>query len=91
MKNEENRAEDEDENEDDKTTMIFSAPGPTDRSGGGSSASHDAATDTGRKPAPALTLAANEEGRIKNEENWRSPAKQHSTFNAQHSTFKGKP
>jgi hypothetical protein len=66
MKNEENR--DEDENEDDKTTMIFSAPGLTDRSGGGSNASHDAAPDTGRKPAPALTLAANEEGRIQNEE-----------------------
>jgi len=35
--------------------QIFSAPGLTDRSGGGSSASHDAATDTGRKPAPAQT------------------------------------
>ena len=33
--------------------FLISAPGLTDRSGGGSSASHDAATDTGRKPAPA--------------------------------------
>jgi hypothetical protein len=34
----------------------FIASGLTDRSGGGSSASHDAATDTGRKPAPTQTI-----------------------------------
>lgn len=33
--------------------ILISASGLTDRSGGGSFASHDAATDTGRKPAPA--------------------------------------
>jgi len=48
--------------------LMITAPGLTDRSGGGSDASHDAATDTGRKPAPALTLTMNEEGRMKNEE-----------------------
>ncbi|HEV2692159.1 MAG TPA: hypothetical protein VG347_04620 [Verrucomicrobiae bacterium] len=34
----------------------FNASGLTDRSGGGSFASHDAATDTGRKPALTQTI-----------------------------------
>jgi hypothetical protein len=63
--------------------ILISASGLTDRSGGGSIASHDAVTDTGRKPALTQTIQANEEVR-------RNLANQHSTFNAQHSMFKGK-
>jgi hypothetical protein len=36
--------------------QLFNASGLTDRSGGGSFASHDAATDTGRMPALTQTL-----------------------------------
>ncbi len=52
----------------------FNASELTDRSGGGSFTSHDAATDTGRKPAPTHTIYGGQGNTGK-------------TFNAEHSTF----